>query len=109
LLSNAAKYSPRGTVIRLEVKRDGDQALIRVTDRGNGIAPDILPRIFDLFVQGDRSLDRTESGLGIGLTLLRSLVDLHNGHVEAHSDGPGAGSTFTVRLPLAKLVRMARR
>ena len=101
LLSNAAKYSPRGGTIRLEAKRDGEQALIRVTDNGNGIGHDMLPRIFDLFVQGDKSLDRTESGLGIGLTLLRSLVDLHNGHVEAHSDGPGTGSTFTVRLPLA--------
>lgn len=98
LLSNAAKYSPRGGTIRLEVKRDGDAALIRVTDHGNGIEPEMLPRIFDLFVQGDRSLHRTQSGLGIGLTLLRSLVGLHNGDVDAHSDGPGTGSTFTVRL-----------
>jgi two-component system CheB/CheR fusion protein len=102
LLSNAAKYSPRGATIRLTVKRDGDHAMIRVADNGNGIDREILPRIFDLFVQGDRSLDRTQSGLGIGLTLLRSLVSLHNGSVEAHSDGPGTGSTFTVRLPLAR-------
>jgi two-component system CheB/CheR fusion protein len=101
LLSNAAKYSPRGGTIRLKVTRDGDAALIRVADHGNGIEPEMLPRIFDLFVQGDKSLDRTQSGLGIGLTLLRSLVGLHNGDVDAHSDGPGTGSTFTVRLPLA--------
>jgi two-component system CheB/CheR fusion protein len=100
LLSNAAKYSPHGATIRLEVKRDEGGALIRVTDHGHGIERDMLPRIFDLFVQGDKSLDRSQSGLGIGLTLLRSLVDLHNGSVEAHSDGPGHGSTFTVRLPL---------
>ncbi len=104
LLSNAAKYSPPGATIRLEVRRDGDHALIRVSDNGNGIDGEILPRIFDLFVQGDRTLDRTQSGLGIGLTLLRSLVELHNGSVEAHSDGPGKGSTFPVRLPLQKSV-----
>ena len=102
LLSNASKYSPRGAGIRLTVARDGEQALIRVTDQGNGIERDMLPRIFDLFVQGDKSLDRTESGLGIGLTLLRSLVELHHGTVEAYSDGPGTGSMFTIRLPLAK-------
>ncbi len=102
LLSNAAKYSPRGGTIRLEVKRDGDAALVRVTDHGNGIEHEMLPRIFDLFVQGDKSLDRTQSGLGIGLTLLRSLVSLHNGEVTAHSDGLGTGSTFTVHLPLAR-------
>jgi two-component system CheB/CheR fusion protein len=102
LLSNAAKYSPRGGTIRLEVTRDGDSALIRITDHGHGIDREMLPRIFDLFVQGDKSLDRSQSGLGIGLTLLRSLVGLHNGDVEAHSDGPGTGSTFTVRLPLAR-------
>ena len=89
LLSNAAKYSPPAQPIRLEVTRDGDHAVIRVSDNGNGIEREMLPRIFDLFVQGDKSLDRTQSGLGIGLTLLRSLVDLHNGSVEAHSDGPG--------------------
>ena len=86
---------------RLEVKLDGQDAMIRVADNGHGIEPEMLPRIFDLFVQGDKSLDRSESGLGIGLTLLRSLVELHNGRVEAHSDGPDRGSVFTVWLPLA--------
>ena len=75
--------------------------MIRVSDDGRGIEPEMLPRIFDLFVQGDQSLARSEGGLGIGLTLLRSLVELHDGRVEAHSDGPGRGSVFTVWLPLA--------
>ena len=104
LLSNAAKYSPPGSAIKLEVKRDGDEAIIRVCDNGRGIEREMLPRIFDLFVQGDKSLDRSGSGLGIGLTLLRSLVQLHNGTVEALSDGPGCGSMFIIRLPIAKPV-----
>jgi two-component system CheB/CheR fusion protein len=100
LLSNATKYTdPQGTV-RLEVRRVGDEAVIRVADNGRGIEPEMLPRIFDLFVQGTQSIARSEGGLGIGLTLLRSLVELHDGRVEAASDGPGRGSTFTVRLPL---------
>jgi two-component system CheB/CheR fusion protein len=101
LLSNASKYSPHGAAVRLEVRRDGDRALIRVSDSGRGIEPDILPRIFDLFVQGRQSIARPEGGLGIGLTLLKSLVELHHGTVDAHSEGPGRGSVFTVRLPLA--------
>jgi two-component system CheB/CheR fusion protein len=101
LLSNASKYSPVGGEVRLELRRQGDDVVIRVSDNGRGIPPETLPRIFDLFVQGERSLDRADGGLGIGLTLLRSLVELHHGRVEAHSDGPGRGSTFTVWLPLA--------
>jgi two-component system CheB/CheR fusion protein len=101
LLSNASKYSARGTVVHLDVQVSDAEAVIRVRDQGRGIATEKLPRIFDLFVQGDQSLDRSEGGLGIGLTLLRSLVELHNGTVVAHSDGPGTGSTFTVTLPLA--------
>jgi two-component system CheB/CheR fusion protein len=101
LISNASKYSPRGSAIRLEVHAADGQAAIAVADEGRGIEPDRLERIFDLFEQGDQSLDRSEGGLGIGLTLLRSLVELHDGTVEARSDGPGRGSTFTVRLPLA--------
>ena len=101
LLSNATKYSPRGADVRLELKRVDGNAMIRVTDWGRGIAPDVLPRIFDLFVQGEQTIARSEGGLGIGLTLLRNLVELHDGRVEAHSDGPGSGSTFTVWLPLA--------
>src|SRR5204863_175216 len=95
------KYSHHGAHVRFELKRDGNHAVIRVSDDGRGIEPELLPRIFDLFVQGNQSIARSEGGLGIGLTLLRSLVELHNGRVEAHSDGPWTGSTFTVTLPLA--------
>jgi two-component system CheB/CheR fusion protein len=101
LLSNAAKYSPRGSPVRFELQRRGGEAVIRVTDQGCGIEPEMLPRIFDLFVQGPQSLARSEGGLGIGLTLLKSLVELHQGRVEASSAGAGMGSVFTVWLPLA--------
>jgi signal transduction histidine kinase len=84
LLNNAAKYTPEGGKIRLTIEREGEQALIRVRDTGLGIPADLLPRIFDLFTQGDRSLDRAEGGLGIGLTLVRRLVEMHGGSVEAH-------------------------
>jgi two-component system CheB/CheR fusion protein len=101
LLSNASKYTARGGSVRFELGRENDEAMIRVADNGRGIEPDVLPRIFDLFVQGEQTIARSEGGLGIGLTLLRNLVELHRGRVEAHSDGPGRGSTFTVWLPLA--------
>jgi two-component system CheB/CheR fusion protein len=101
LLSNASKYSPAGAEVRFELLREQDRAIIRVTDRGRGIEPEMLPRIFDLFVQGPQPLARTDGGLGIGLTLLKSLVELHHGHVEVESEGGGKGSTFTVYLPLA--------
>jgi two-component system CheB/CheR fusion protein len=101
LLSNASKYSPPGSTVRFEMTRVGTSAMIRVSDHGRGIEREMLPRIFDLFVQGPQSLARPEGGLGIGLTLLKSIVELHDGHVEAASDGPGRGSTFTVWLPLA--------
>jgi two-component system CheB/CheR fusion protein len=102
LLSNASKYSPHGAEVRFELRRENGEAVIRVSDRGRGIEPEVLPRIFDLFVQGEQTIARSDGGLGIGLTLLRSLVELHHGRVEAHSDGPDRGSTFTVRLPLAR-------
>ena len=101
LLSNASKYSPRGSQVRFELCRVGNDAMIRVTDHGRGIDRDMLPHIFDLFVQGHQTLARSEGGLGVGLTLLKSLVELHHGRVDAYSDGPGHGSTFTVWLPLA--------
>jgi two-component system CheB/CheR fusion protein len=101
LLSNASKYSPRGGHVRFELRRENGQAMIRVSDNGRGIDPGMMPRIFDLFDQGDPSIARSEGGLGIGLTLLRTLVELHRGRVEARSDGVGLGSSFTVRLPLS--------
>jgi two-component system CheB/CheR fusion protein len=101
LLSNASKYSARGSDVRLEILKEEDDVVIRVSDKGRGIAPEQLPRMFELFVQGEQSLDRSEGGLGIGLTLMKTLVELHGGQVEAHSDGPGCGSVFAVRLPLA--------
>lgn len=100
LLNNAAKYTEEGGSIRLSVARDGGQAVIRVRDSGVGIPPEMLAGIFDLFTQVDRSLDRSQGGLGIGLTLVQRLVQMHGGSVEARSDGPGHGSEFVVRLPM---------
>ncbi|HKV13009.1 MAG TPA: PAS domain-containing protein [Thermoanaerobaculia bacterium] len=101
LLANAAKFTDPGGSIRLTAERQGGQAAIRVRDLGAGIPAELLPRVFDLFVQGERSLDRSHGGLGIGLTLVRSLVERHGGTVSAASEGPGRGSEFTVLLPLA--------
>ena len=101
LLNNAAKYTPRGGRIALRAARERDEVVIEVEDTGVGIPKDMLPYIFDMFVQVDRSLDRTQGGLGIGLTLVRRLVQMHGGSVEAHSEGLGSGSTFRVRLPVA--------
>ena len=101
LLSNASRYSEQGGSVRFTLRREGDDAVIRVSDDGRGIEPSLLPRIFDMFVQGPQTIARSDGGLGIGLTLLRSLVNLHDGKVEAFSDGPGRGSTFEVRLPVA--------
>jgi PAS domain S-box-containing protein len=101
LLNNAAKYTQRAGHIRLIAVREGDEIILKVEDNGIGIAPDLLPKVFDLFMQADRSLDRSQGGLGIGLTLVKRLVEMHGGHVEARSGGPGKGSEFIVRLPLA--------
>src|SRR6266850_2565308 len=100
LMANAVKYTQPGGEIAVTVGREREGAVVRVRDSGSGIRPELLPRVFDLFVQGDRSLERTGGGLGIGLTLVRHLVQLHVGTVEAGSEGPGRGSTFTVRLPV---------
>jgi PAS domain S-box-containing protein len=102
LLNNAAKYTQRGGEIRLAVEREGDEAVLRVHDTGVGIAPEVLPRIFDMFFQADRRTKNAQGGMGIGLTLVKSLVEMHGGRVDAHSDGPGKGSEFMVRLPLLK-------
>ena len=101
LLNNAAKYTDPGGRIRLDVECDDGTVAIHVRDTGVGIAPHLQPRVFELFMQGDRSLDRAQGGLGIGLTLVRSLVELHGGQVEVLSEGLGRGSDFVVRLPLA--------
>ncbi len=102
LLTNAAKYTPVGGHITLSAEQVGDQIVVRVADDGVGILPDVLPRIFDLFVQGERALARSEGGLGVGLTIVRKLVELHGGSVSARSEGPGRGSEFIVRLPAAE-------
>lgn len=101
LLANAAKYSNDGGRIRLSTCLDNHRLRIDVEDSGMGIAPDQLLRIFDLFVQGDRTLARSEGGLGIGLTLVRRLVEMHGGQISAQSEGVGQGSRFTVWLPTA--------
>jgi PAS domain S-box-containing protein len=100
LLANAVKYTPAGGEITVSVRREGDHGVLTVRDTGVGIRPELLPRVFDLFVQSDRSLERSGGGLGIGLSLVRQLIELHGGTVEAASPGPGRGSTFTVRLPV---------
>jgi signal transduction histidine kinase len=101
LLTNAAKYSEVGTTIHINAERAGESARLRVRDEGAGIAPEMLNRIFDLFVQQPQSLDRSKGGLGLGLAIVRSLVELHGGRVSASSGGLGKGSEFTVDLPLA--------
>jgi signal transduction histidine kinase/CheY-like chemotaxis protein len=107
LLANAIKYTPAGGRIEVAVGSDEAGAWVRIVDTGVGIAPEMLSRIFDLFSQADRSLDRSQGGMGIGLTLVRSLLELHGGSVSATSGGLGAGSTFTVRFPLAKDLNLA--
>lgn len=100
LLNNAAKYTEHGGVIELVAERRGKEAAVAVRDSGVGIPPEMLPRVFDLFTQVDRSLGRAQGGLGIGLALVKSLLRLHGGTVEAHSGGLGRGSVFLVRLPI---------
>ena len=100
LLTNAIKYTPQGGSVRTEVFTEGASALVRVVDSGVGIAENMLPLVFDLFAQADRSLDRSQGGMGLGLTLVRNLVRLHGGEVEARSGGLGQGTELRVRLPL---------
>jgi CheY-like chemotaxis protein len=100
LLNNAAKYTEEGGHTSLTARLEGAQVVLSVRDTGMGIPAEMLPQVFDLFTQIDRTLGRGQGGLGIGLALVKSLVELHGGSVEAHSDGPGRGSEFVVRLPL---------
>src|SRR5437868_2856535 len=105
LLNNASKYTPEGGRIRLAATADHGYATITVEDNGSGIDAERLPRVFELFVQGERGLDRAQGGLGIGLTLVKRLVELHQGRVAAESAGPGKGATFRVTLPSISAVR----
>jgi signal transduction histidine kinase/ActR/RegA family two-component response regulator len=107
LLSNALKYTPAGGSIDVRLERTDDRAVLIVRDTGIGISPELLPRVFELFVQGERTLDRGGGGLGIGLTLVRRLAELHGGSVEAASEGSGKGATFTLTLPLIEKPSLA--
>jgi PAS domain S-box-containing protein len=100
LLNNAAKYTEPGGQIWLTARREAGEAVVSVRDNGIGLSAEMLPVVFDMFMQVDRSTDRAQGGLGIGLTLVKTLVELHGGTVAGHSDGPGQGSEFTVRLPV---------
>lgn len=102
LLTNAAKYTERGGQIWLAARREGDEAVISVRDTGLGIPHEMLGHVFDMFSQVDRTLNRSQGGLGIGLTLAKSFVQMHGGSIEAHSDGPGQGSEFVVRIPVLR-------
>ena len=102
LLSNASKYTPEGGQIWLELAHDERDAIVTVRDTGIGIAAPMLPRVFDMFAQAEQGAARAQGGLGIGLTLVRRLIEMHGGQISVDSPGPGKGSTFTVRLPLAQ-------
>jgi CheY-like chemotaxis protein len=109
LLHNACKYTEPGGRIWLSAQRQGSDVLVSVKDTGIGIQSELLPRVFDMFTQADETLDRSRGGLGIGLTLSKQLVEMHDGAIEALSDGPGLGSEFVVRLPLVVEARVEPR
>jgi len=102
LLANAAKYTDRGGEIKVQVGAAGRSAIVTVWDTGIGITAELLSRVFDLFVQGDRALDRSQGGLGVGLAVVKRLIEMHQGEVSARSAGAGRGATFEIRLPLAE-------
>ena len=104
LLNNAAKYTPVGGHVLVTAHREGDKVVLRVADDGVGIPKDVLSDVFELFVQSHRTLDRADGGLGVGLTLVRGLVDLHGGSVQAFSDGEGSGSQFVARFPFSNAI-----
>jgi len=108
LINNAAKYTNHGGHITVSIDRDQDDAVVSIKDDGIGIAPGLLASVFDMFMQVDRSTRRAQGGLGIGLTLVKSLVGMHGGRVEARSDGPGLGSEFVVRLPMIRTAANAQ-
>jgi CheY-like chemotaxis protein len=109
LLNNAAKYTERGGHVCLSAEKQANEAVVTVRDTGIGIPAEMLPRVFDMFTQIDRNLDRSQGGLGIGLTLSKSLVELHGGTIEANSEGERKGSTFSVRLPIVEIGQGAHR
>jgi PAS domain S-box-containing protein len=109
LVHNSAKFTPDGGRIEIRAERRGGWLRLSVRDTGAGMAPDVLPQVFEVFVQGAPPFDRAQGGLGLGLALVRRLVELHGGTVEAHSDGPGRGSEFVVRVPLATSVALEER
>lgn len=106
ILTNSAKYTDGGGKVRVRVRRHDSSAVIEIADNGVGIPHDLLPHIFELFVQSTRSLDRAQGGLGIGLSVVRRLIEMHGGQVAAYSDGPGQGARFEVRLPLSVVPRI---
>jgi signal transduction histidine kinase len=107
LLANAIKFTPPGGKITVVLQEEAQKARVEVRDTGIGMDPELLPRVFDMFVQGDSSLERAQAGLGIGLTVARAVVDLHGGDISAHSSGREMGSVFVVRLPTASAVSAA--
>jgi PAS domain S-box-containing protein len=107
LVTNAVKYTPPGGLVTIEVDTADDEAVLSVRDTGVGIAVDLLPRVFDRFVQSERGLDRRDGGMGIGLAIVRQLVEAHGGHAEAFSDGPDQGTEMVVRLPLVPPVAVS--
>ncbi len=108
LLMNAVKFTEPGGSVQVGIHRSPTHAVVRVRDSGIGMPEELLDRVFDLFAQGDSSLDRTQGGLGLGLSLVKRLVELHGGSVDAHSDGPGKGSEFNIRVPIAEQPAAAR-
>lgn len=106
LLTNAAKYTPPGGQITVHAENVEGEVVLRVHDTGIGIAPDVLPRVFDLFVQERQAIDRSQGGLGLGLAIVRNLIERHGGSVLARSEGLGHGSEFVVRLPLPMAARI---
>jgi CheY-like chemotaxis protein/two-component sensor histidine kinase len=106
LVHNAVKFTPQGghITVRAHVSEKPKTVNIHISDDGDGIAPDALPRVFDLFMQGNTSFERAQGGLGIGLSLVRGLIELHGGTIAANSDGPGTGSEFVVRLPVSDII-----
>lgn len=107
VLTNAAKYTDPGGEIQIRSFPQGDSAVLQITDNGVGISPDLLPRIFDLFVQSERTLDRSQGGLGIGLSVVKRLIEMHGGQVVVRSDGMGRGAAFEIRLPVIERTRVA--